>query len=178
MYLLPCSHCDASVPITTSQAGGAADCPACHAQVEVPTLGKVRQLPMSESGIASEQKRQAAASSGGGSIGFLVLGMIATAALVIAGFCGIRWFLIDVPLTTQTHIAEYEKAYQGIEPAKLVREYEQMEKYPLDLVPMYTYKKTEQTKADWGRSAAIAGGVGLLAAIGAFLAGTANRKRD
>lgn len=178
MYLLPCPRCDASVPITTSQAGGVADCPACHAQVEVPTLGKVRQLPMSESGIASAQKREAATSSGGGSISFLVLGLIATAALVIAGFCGIRWFLIDVPMTTETHIAEYEKAYRGLEPARLVREYEQMEKYSLDMVPMYTYKKTEQTKSDWGRSAAVAGGVGLLAVIGAFLMGTANRKAD
>lgn len=108
----------------------------------------------------------------------MVLGMIAIGATVIASFCGIRWYIVDVPMTTEVHIAEYEKAYETLAPANLVREYEQMEEYALEMVPMYTYKKIERTKSDWGRSASIAGGVGFLAAIGAFVMGLVARKRD
>ncbi len=179
MHLLPCPECQTAIPVTTSQAGGQVPCPKCGHDVDVPTLGKIRQLPLAPSDGAAAIADQAApaGASSGGSIGFLVLGLIATASIVIAGFCGIRWLTIDVPLTTPKHIVQYEKAYQELSPANLVREYEQMEKYALEMVPISKYTKIEQTKAAWARNTAVAGGVGLLSGIGAFLMIGRGRKR-
>lgn len=101
-------------------------------------------------------------------MGFLVLGLIATAALVIAVFCGIRWGLIEVPMTTQGHLAELSKAYQEIPPAQLIREFEQMEEFGIDAGAPYGYKKIENQKTEWGRNAMIAGAISLLSAAGAI----------
>ena len=74
------------------------------------------------------------------SAGFLVLGLIATASLLVAGFCGIRWVLIDVPNTTEEHIATYREEYRELSAAELIREYEQMDRYGIELVTPYKYK--------------------------------------
>jgi hypothetical protein len=109
----------------------------------------------------------------------MVLGLIATACLLVAGFCGIRWSLIDVPLNTEQHIATYREQYKGLTAAELIREYEQMEKYGLDLASPYNYKKQERTKRRWGQNASIAAGLGGLAILGAAaLAAFGRQKRE
>ena len=112
------------------------------------------------------------------SAGFLALGLIATACLLVAGFCGIRWVLIDVPNTTEEHIADIREQYRGLSAAELVREYEQMDRYGLELVMPYKYKELQIKKDSWGRNASIAATGGALAILGAFaLAATGRRKR-
>ena len=110
--------------------------------------------------------------------GFLVLGLIATASLLVAGYCGIRWVLIDVPHTTEEHIASMAEQYQKLSAAELIREYEQMDRYGIELVTPYPYKQLQMKKDSWGRNASMAGAIGGLAFLGAFaLAATGRRKR-
>lgn len=47
-YLLPCPSCQKSMPIEISQAGGELTCPLCGAAVSVPTMRKIRELPVVE----------------------------------------------------------------------------------------------------------------------------------
>ena len=82
----------------------------------------------------------------------MVLGLIATACLLVAGFCGIRWSLIDVSGTTEQHIANYREQYKGLTAAELIREYEQMEKYGLDLAaPLTNTRSRKGPKGDGAR---------------------------
>lgn len=180
MHLLPCPNCQTPIPVSPSQAGNRMSCPSCQSDVDIPKLGELRRLslaeePSSSPGAAGADKTDRSIARG---TGFLVLGLIATASLLIAGFCGIRWVLIDVPTTTEGHIAEVREQYRDLTAAQLIREYEQMERYGIDLVTPYGYKKLQIEKDSWGRNASIAGAVGGLAFLGAFvLAITGGRNR-
>ncbi|QDT07658.1 hypothetical protein K227x_60860 [Rubripirellula lacrimiformis] len=175
MHLLTCPSCELSIPVANSQAGERITCSGCQRPIDVPTLGKLRQLP--EADQPGADAGPPAGETGNGSVGFAILGLIATGALLMAGFCGIRWALIEVPLTTEVHIEEFGKAYQGLDPAQLIREYEQMEEYGIDLGPRYKYKQIEDDKTRWGRSGLAAASVGLLAVLGAVAIGVSGRKR-
>ena len=170
MYLLPCPACQFAIPVSPSQAGDQTTCPACQQIVQIPKLGELRQLPLSEADddakIASNARPE---TSSGKRALFVLLGLIATASLLIAGFAAIRWALIDVPMSTEQHIAIYRQEYKKLKPAELIREYEQMEKYGLEMPMPYKYKTIELEKQDWGRNAAVAGTVGALSIIGLVL---------
>jgi hypothetical protein len=145
--------------------------------VAIPNLGQLRKLPQAEGDSSSERPLPLETSSWR-QTGFLVLGLVATASLLIAGFCGIRWSLVDVPFTTEAHIAEVRKTYAEASAAQLIREYEEMEKVNLDLSGPYVYKKAEMTRKKWGQNASIAAAIGGLAILGAMvLAATGGRKR-
>ena len=181
MHLLPCPTCRTPIPVSPSHAGNQTSCPDCQSKVQIPKLGELRRLPVAEDSLSDE--RQGIAGSSERSIargtGFLVLGLIATASLLITGFCGIRWVLIDVPKTAEQHMSEIREHYRGLTAAELIREYEQMDSYGIDLVSPYDYKKLQIEKDTWGRNASIAGAVASLACLGAFsLATTGRRKRD
>ena len=180
MHLLPCPSCQAAIPVSPSQAGDQTSCPSCQSRVDIPKLGELRQLPLSEEQSTPEgsQGTDGAESSMARSAGFLVLGLIATASLLVAGFCGIRWVLIDVPNTTDEHIALMREEYRKLTAAELVREYEQMDRYGIELVMPYKYKEVQIKKDSWGRNASMAAAVGGLAILGAFgLAATGRRKQ-
>lgn len=177
MHLLPCPSCQSSIEVSPSQAGDQAPCPSCHADVDIPKLGELRQLPLVEQQATADAAPQSQTSAAR-SAGFLVLGLIATGSLLIAGFCGIRWVLIDVPNSTEEHISTLREQYKELSAAQLVREYEQMDEYDLDLSAPFEYKRIEKTKASWGRNASIAGTIGICAIMGAIgLAMTTQRNR-
>lgn len=82
--------------------------------------------------------------------------------------------MIDVPLNTQSHIAQFAEAYQTVEPAALIREFEEMEERGLELPLPYRYRTLELTKQAWGRNAVVAGilaGITLAAAIAFVVSG-------
>ncbi|TWU58684.1 hypothetical protein Poly51_14630 [Rubripirellula tenax] len=176
MHLLTCPECQVSVPVATSQAGGRTQCSGCQAILEIPTLGQLRQLPVAEGSVNDDDAYVNPASSGG-SIAFGIVGLLATAALVVAAYTGIRWSLIDVPVTTDLHIAEYQNAYTKLPAAQLIREYEQMEEFGIDVALPYTYVTMANTKSDWGWTSATAGGVALLAVLAMLAIGVSGRKR-
>ncbi|TWU40789.1 hypothetical protein [Novipirellula artificiosorum] len=178
MYQLPCPHCDAVLDVSPSRAGEQRTCPSCHQSVQIPKLGELRQLPevntdAADVGIATHYDETGLAPR----MGMVVLGLIATAALLTAGYCGIRWALVDVPYSTETHLAEVHEKYPKLKAAELIREYEQMEDLGLDLPNPYPYKLQELEKRGWGRNAAIAAAISFFSTLGAFFLGTSGRSR-
>lgn len=171
MHLLPCPSCQASISVSPSQAGDETTCPKCQSSVVIPKLGQIRQLPLAEDGPSGGQTvaKGEMETSSGRRAGFVVLSLIGTASLLAAGFCGIRWSLIDVPSSTEQHIARYREEYAKLSAAELVREYEDMEKYGVELGRPYRYKTMEMTKKKWGQNASIAAGIGGLAILGAVV---------
>ncbi len=176
MHLLPCPHCQNSFPVSPSQAGETVSCPACQAKVPIPKLGELRNLPLADESAAENRKAGGASSEGslGRKITFGIAGLAATASLLVASYCGIRWALTEVPATTEDHIAEVRKELSERTAAELVREYEDMEQRSIDLGGPFPYKRDAMEKASWGRNASIAATVGslaLLVAIGCALSG-------
>jgi len=130
MHLLPCPHCDAKLSVAPSQAGDNMPCPECGQSVAIPSLGQIRQLPQAEQEASSTQSSGSATQSDVSAIrraGFLLFGLIAIGSLMIAAYSGIRWYLIDVPATTEEHIAMIREEYAEAPAAQLIREFEDME---------------------------------------------------
>ena len=175
MHLLPCPHCQTAIPVSPSQAGNQTSCTSCQSDVDIPKLGELRKLPLVEEPQTAEAT-EAPESSIARRAGFLVLGLFATASLLVAGFCGIRWLLIEVPNTTEEHITTLRQQYSELSAAELVREYEQMDEYGIELIAPYDYRKEQIKKDSWGRNASMAGTVGGLAILGAIALATTGRR--
>ena len=171
MYLLPCSDCDQSITLSASKAGQEVECLHCHTMVAVPKLGELRNLPLVE---GTESATKSATSSGGpsagNSIAFIVCALVATGCLLVASYSGIRWYLIDRPTNSDTHIAELKAAYQKAPAASLILEYESIEKLGIEGAGPYQYKVIANTKADWGFNALVAAAIGAASVAGAGLA--------
>ena len=149
-------------------------CPHCHADVAIPKLGELRELPQ----VEGDPKRSAAtAPSGGSTIAFLMLGLVAVALLLGAGYNAVRWAMIETTTTTESHLAEIEESYARVEPAAVVLEFEDMEVRSLDLVSPNTYHAVVTEKARWGWNAVITGGLAVVCGIGAFGAASLGRKQ-
>jgi hypothetical protein len=181
MHLLPCPSCQASIPVSPSQAGDTVACPSCHQSVDIPKLGELRQLPLAEPvGEAVDVGQPAGAESSRlAQTGFVLSGLVAAASLLVAGFCGIRWALTEVPNNTERHVAGTREDMSKFSAAELIRAYEDMDKTTLEMTVPFRYKDLELRKAKWGRNAIIAGSLGtgaVLLAVG--LANAGRRKRN
>ena len=171
MYSLPCSHCGQPISVSASKAGQEVPCPHCESSVQVPKLGELKSLaPAAEVDSNAPAAQAAGSHSAAGSIVFVALAMLATACLLVAGFCGIRWYLIEVPLTTQQHISETKVALQDASAAQLIIEYESLEEYGIDVKKPFPYQMIANTKAKWGLNALVASAVGTAAVLGAATA--------
>lgn len=178
MYLLPCPSCDHASPVAPSKAGESLVCPACNGSLQVPKLGELKLLPQA---TAQAEGHASSASSTDGSpvarAGFLLAGFTATACLLVASFCGLRWFLLPVPNSTARHIETTRADMKSFTAAELIRAYEEMEKTPIDLVLPYVYKEKENFRNRWGRNALYSGSAGLMAVAVAVVFATTGRKR-
>lgn len=171
MHHLPCPHCDSAITVSPVQAGETTGCPQCGASIPVPRLGELKKLPR-----ANEPARPEASETSAGLRGsFVALALIATASGLIAVFCGLRWALIEVPLTTEQHIAELRAHYSDASAARLIREWENIEQRDIEMLAPYDYRTTQQTKQQWGRSGLIAATVCLFALVGAVALAIASR---
>jgi hypothetical protein len=144
--------------------------------VTIPKLGELRTLPPADESVAEDRSSEVAAPEGslGRKITFAIAGVAATASLLVASYCGIRWALTEVPATTEQHIATVREELSRRTAAELVREYEDMENRSIDLGGPFPYKRDAMEKASWGRNASIAatlGSVALVVAIGCALSG-------
>lgn len=165
MYLLPCPSCKTDIPVSPAKAGNRIACPDCATAVEIPKLGELRTLPPADSGDPVAQNQSTAETSAVRSFAFGAFALVAAAALLVGGYCGIRWLLTDVPLTTEEHIEGLRTEFATMEPAGLINAYEEMEQYGLELPEPYQYKLAENLKRAWGRNALIAGGIGLFSIV-------------
>ena len=173
MYQLPCPHCQHTIEIAVSKAGDQLACPSCGGGVKVPRLGDLKRLPR----VDSDESNLAAAESASGKspVMFIGTGLVAVVALLAAGFCGLRWFLLEVPMTTEEHIRRYRQEYEQVMPAALINEYEDMEKYGPEMMMPNTYIKIAERKQQWGQSALASAGLGALALVGVVFLGSQTR---
>ena len=164
MHRLSCPQCQHPIPVAVSKAGAIVSCPECGAEVAVPKLGELKRLPLHDN--SAGRSPSGSPSSAGSPLPFVLMACIATAAVLGAGYCGLRYVLTDVPMTTEEHLREYKQGYETASPATLIREYEDMEKYGLELGEPMLYKSIEQRKSQWGRSTLLCGGVAAVAILG------------
>lgn len=180
MHLLPCPECEKQIPVSPSQAGDQATCSHCGQVVPIPKLGDLRQLPRAEETDSSK----AAAGTTPREIstprraGFLLFGLVAVASLLVAGFCGIRWFLIEAPSTAETSLESVREGYATIPAAQLIREFEDMERLTLELTRPYDYKLQQNERRAWGTRASIAGAVAAIAVVGAGLTTVGTKRKS
>jgi hypothetical protein len=177
MYLLACPDCQTENSVTPAQAGDEITCSKCGAVVAVPRLGDLKKLPRRDEG-ERETPPAVETRSVGGTIAFVVLSLIAVAALLVASYSGLRWAMIDVDVTTESHIAEMKEDFKTIDPAVVVREYQDMETYSLDLVMPYKYQKVADEKAQWGRNTLIASVLTLVCGAGGLIAASRGREPE
>ncbi len=180
MHLLPCPHCQASLTVSTTQAGDSTVCPNCQATVPIPKLGVLRNLPVAETETDRDPRVRGdvAERSLLFQVGYGLAGLVAAASLLIAGFCGIRWAFSEVPATTEQHIANFREELSKRTAAELVREYEDMEKRGIDLGIPFKYKELAMRKAKWGQDASIAASVGVLALLVAIALAMQGRRKS
>lgn len=177
MYLLSCPSCGVVQKVTPAQAGGQVVCPACGELVRIPKLGDLRQLPQADAATAVGTAREPGSPLR--RFGFVAFGLVGIAGLLVAGFCLIRWALIEVPTTTEQHIAELRDTYANVSASQLVIEYEDIEQFGVDLASPMAYQAIVDNKSAWGRNALYAGIVGLLAiAAAGGLAAVARRRPE
>lgn len=93
---------------------------------------------------------------------FILLSMVAVGALLVSGYCGVRWALVQVEATTESHSEEIRERYLASDPSVLIREFEDMEKYSLDLIAPYSYQKKANEKATWAGYASVSGLLALV----------------
>ena len=178
MYLLPCPQCGNSLTVAPSKAGETLACNACKASVSVPKLGDLRQLPRAEepsdapTTLKNSQEKAPAAQTG-----FMFAGLLAVVCFLVASYCGLRWGLLPVPNSTETHLRSTAEDMKSFTAAELIRAYEEMEKEPIDLVLPYQYKEKENIRNRWGMNAVYSGSAGFAALVVAVFIASAGKKR-
>lgn len=172
MHQLPCPHCQTRLTVAPTQAGESIDCPACAQKVAIPTLRDLKRLPRAEPGQDAPPTTAPETLGMGQRVAFGTLGAIALVGLLVSGFCWVRWASVDVPITTEGHIEQFRDLYADLSAAELIREYQDIEQFGVDLAAPLTYRVTEMTKNRWKRNALVSTGisaVAILAAVGLVL---------
>ena len=130
MYELTCPECQTANSVTPAKAGGELACAACSHSIAVPKLGELKRLPLVD-GSAEKSQLQTGPSglSGGRSMAFAALGAVSLLCFLGTAFCGVNWATINVPTTTESHLADLKATYRMASAARLIREYEDITKY-------------------------------------------------
>jgi hypothetical protein len=152
MPLLPCPSCDQKISVVVSQAGSEIACPQCQKIVRIPNLGDLRRLAADSDTFAATANLRGSSTASPAIARRIVFAIslgIAGLATLVGGFCLVRYMNIEVPATTQSHIAEIEAMYPQASAAQLVREWQSMEKYSLEVTAPYNYKRTAIEKQSW-----------------------------
>jgi hypothetical protein len=182
MPLLACPHCGQKVSVAISQAGAEVACSGCQQTIPVPKLGELKRLA-AEQALGSEQPQPLpsdnfpATDQTGRRVLFGGLLAIAGIAAIAGLFCVVRYLSVEVPATTEMHIAEIDRLYRQSPAAHLVGEWEELEKLNLEFVGPFAYKKMEKDKARWGRNSLLAGSVLALSVTAAMFLGFGERRQ-
>jgi hypothetical protein len=170
MPAIRCPHCDTSIDVPISRAGGEVSCPSCSKAVTVPKLGELRRLEASTptASTPSQAGVETATSPLAKRAGFVALVALAAACLGLGGFCLVRYWAIAIPGTTESHIEMVESQYSQAPASQLVREWQELESFGEDVAFPYPYETVAAEKADWLRK----GWMGIAGAlVAALLAG-------
>lgn len=176
MYELTCPECQTTNSVTPAKAGDEVICVECNHSIAVPKLGELKQLPLVD-GSAKEDQHQAEPSglSGGRSMAFAALGAVSLLCFLGAAFCGVNWMTIDVPATTESHLTDLKATYNIASSARLIREYEDITQYGVDIPQPYPYRTIELRKQAWGNKSVAFAGAGMLAAASSIVVGRRRR---
>lgn len=169
MHLFRCPHCQRDFPVSPTQAGEAIRCEGCSAELVLPRLGELRRLPPADGG-----ERHSPNDPGppvGARVAFGIFGGVAAIALIVAAFAAVQALAVDVPRTTDSHIEEIRETYSGLTAAELIREYEDIQRYGIDLAIPLNYRVAELSRRKWLITGGIALGIAAVASLVA--AGTA-----
>jgi hypothetical protein len=167
MPLLPCPFCSTTVDVPTSRAGSEIDCPSCQKSIPVPKLGELRKLASQTTG--STANPSIAGVGSGPRAAFALLMGIATIAIIGGSYCMVRFAAIDVPATTEDHIAEVEQMYSQIPAAQLVREWQELEDFSPEIAHPYVYQEIADEKSLWLRNGLIGFSIAAAAGVIAFV---------
>lgn len=147
-------------------------CPECSQSVAVPKLGDLKELPTigELENVSAEKNFSSATVEADSPFVVVALGLIATAALLVASYAALRWYLSPVDLTTESHLELYQEEYQKLPAALMIREYESIEKFGLELPIATPYIKQAEQRRQWGTAAVGSAIAAALSIIGvAFL---------
>ncbi|MEM9366781.1 MAG: hypothetical protein AAGD07_12365 [Planctomycetota bacterium] len=167
MFQLPCPECESVLVVSTARAGSTMTCDACQQEINIPKLRELKQLDIADTAPAQASPANTE-SAGGRSVAFAGIAFLATACLVAGAFSGVRYALLDAPMSTEKHIEEVERVYPTVTSAQLFREWEDLDEFGVDLIAPYQYQKAAEKKANWGRST-IAFLAGFVACFGGSL---------
>ena len=174
MHLFRCPHCRRDLPVSTTQAGETIRCEGCHAEVTLPRLGELRRLPAVDGG--GLQTADDAGPPMGARVAFGIFGGMAAIALIVAAFAIVQAVAVDVPKTTDSHIVEIGETYSGLTAAELIREYEDIQRYGIDLAIPLNYRVAELSRRKWLITGGIALGIALAASLVAAASAAAGRR--
>lgn len=176
MPLLACPFCSATVDVPTSRAGSEIDCPSCQKAFPIPKLGELRKLESDSA--ASVAKPGSGGAAAGQRVAFALLMTIAAIAVVGASYCMVRFVAIEVPATTEEHIAEVEQLYSEMPASQLVREWQEMEDFSAELANPYFYQMVAEEKSQWLRNALIGFAIAVVSAVIAFVSLSVGRTKS
>ncbi|EMI47135.1 hypothetical protein [Rhodopirellula sp. SWK7] len=171
MYQLTCPKCEAINEVSTAKAGGEISCSACHETIAVPKLGELRNLPSAEPTSQERAASTAAGLSGGRSMAFAGLGLVCLLCLLGAAFCGVNWSNIEVPMTTERHLEMLEESYAEASSAQMIREFEDVTKYGVDIPTPLEYRTIELRKQAWAQKTMAFAGIAAVAFVLALFVG-------
>lgn len=109
---------------------------------------------------------------------FTALGLLAAGLFLAAAFCAVNWATISVPTTTEGHIAQFEEAYQEVNSAQMIREWEEINRNGVDLPAMYKYRAMELNKQAWLRNTSLFLVAGIVAVTAAVFVGRGSRSAE
>lgn len=158
--------------VSAAKAGDTVACPQCKHTVEVPKLGELRKLESIDSKAALAVADRGL--TGGRSFLFAALALVGLICLLGAAFCAVNWVTTEAPLTTQQHLDDLEVQYAKVNSAQLIREFEDITKYGVDVPTPYAYQTKVLAKQAWRNKTIAFGACGLLAA---FIATIIGRRR-
>ncbi len=100
-YIFSCPECNAPMEVAVQHAGQSRECPECLAVVEIPTLGKLKQLPATETfSTRAQPRRQGSLRSWLFSGGLLVAALMGVGGLALQTYA--RTLYSDVGKFKQT----------------------------------------------------------------------------
>lgn len=178
MYKLTCPHCAAINQVSAAKAGGEITCTECHDIIAVPKLGELRMLPaVGETSADKVAANAAVGLSGGRSLAFVTLGLVCLLSLLGAAFCGVNWATAEVPMTTQKHLDLLEENYAQASSAQMIREFEDITEFGVDIQnPMY-YRTLELKQEAWKSKTVAFASVAAAAFVLALVIGRRRRPR-
>lgn len=174
MHLFRCPNCQRDLPVSPTQAGETIRCEGCLTDVALPRLGELRRLPPVDGG-----ERHAADDPGppvGARVAFGIFGGVAAVSLIVAAFAAVQALAVDVPRTTESHIEEIRETYSELTAAELIREYEDLQRYGIDLAIPLNYRVAELSRRKWLITGGIALGIALVASLVAAATVAAGRR--